>query len=94
MDIIGNLPSMPLPTLPPTPSPEQLNCTFELNGVKIDLKDLPGGEFNLTDWMNDKYIATAPCKGAQGTNSPALETWWVQFALQSPLLSPLCRLAP
>jgi hypothetical protein len=44
-------------------------------GVKIVLKDLPKGEFNLVDRGGDKYVVTSPCAVAQGTTSPALETW-------------------
>jgi hypothetical protein len=39
------------------------------------LKDLPKGEFNLVDRGGDKYVVTSPCAVAQGTTSPALETW-------------------
>jgi hypothetical protein len=85
MDVIANLPTMPTPppppTPPPTPSPLQRNCTFELkatdkmSGFKIVLKELPQGEFNLTDRVADKYVVTSPCGSAQDTTSPALETW-------------------
>ena len=68
-------PPLPPPP-PPPPNPAQAKCEFTLGNDTISLKSLPNGSFALTDRMKDRYSVVSPCLDANGTLSPALETWY------------------
>ena len=75
---------------PPPPTPAQSACEFTEGGATISLKSLSVGPFALTDRQKNRYAVVSPCLEAEGTKSPALETWYgvagkIQLGLRSKL---------
>lgn len=89
MNCIGSLDPTACPPAPPTPAQQNCTFSFtaaaagganagaggnEESTNTIVLKGLPAQAFNLTDRLGDEYIAASPCRNADGTTAPAVES--------------------